>query len=172
MKWIDCGLTWNKTFEYDRPDFPDVSELEREVFGTTQKELSSKFGSQWDDLLKGNFNALDSQSQRAKAQSMELEGVYEALLLYRSINTWRAKLDVMKDYEAECNRRHAQANAPTFVNQKLNVPGVEVEINGNRYLIGHVNDDAGGCGCCHTWDDQSIVTRYRVLVDYSKLGDE
>lgn len=171
MKWIDCGLTWNKTFEYDRPDFPDVTELERETFGTTQKELYSKYESQFDELLKGDFNSLDSQTQRAKAQSMGLEDVYDVLLLYRSINTWRNTLQVMRDYEAECNRRHAQANTPTFVSQKLNVPGVEVEVNGKRYLIGHVNDDTGICGCCGAWGNESIVTRYRVLVDYSKLED-
>ena len=51
MKWIDCGLTWNKTFEYDRPDFPDVTELERETFGTTQKELYSKYESQFGELI-------------------------------------------------------------------------------------------------------------------------
>lgn len=171
MRWIDCGLTWNKVVEYDRPDFPDVTGLEQETFGTTQAEILAQNEAQFDELLKGNFNALDVVGQRERAEKLGMVDTYEALMLYRSITKWKSTLPILKDYEAECDRRHNLANAPTFVNQKLNVPGVEVEIGGTRYLIGHVNDDAGMCGCCTAWDDQSVVTRYRVLVDYSKLED-
>lgn len=171
MKWIDCGLTWDKVVEYDRPEFPDVTGLEQETFGVTQKEILAQNEGQFGTLLKGNFNSLGETEQRERALELGMVDVYEALMLYRSITKWKSTLPILKDYEAECNRRHDLANAPTFVSQKLNVPGVEVEIGGHRYLIGHVNDYAGDCGCCTAWDAQSIVTRYRVLIDYSKMED-
>ncbi len=44
---------------------------------------------------------------------------------------------------------------------RANLPGVLVEVNGQRYLIGHINDIRGVCDDCTEFGMDAIVTRYK-----------
>jgi hypothetical protein len=59
--------------------------------------------------------------------------------------------------------RHADLEQETtFYGRGLAVPGVEVEVNGKRYLLGDINKAGGTCDDCMSFDPSDIVTRYRV----------
>ena len=51
-----------------------------------------------------------------------------------------------------------------FRDAGLAKPGVQVEINGDLYLIGDINDMRGVCDDCSAFHDDAVVTCYRVVV--------
>ncbi len=64
----------------------------------------------------------------------------------------------------------------SFVGDGLNKPGTLIEVRetadlsdpnsmtGTRqFLVGHINPNAGKCGCCGEIRQGAIVTRYRVI---------
>ncbi|MGH2612899.1 MAG: hypothetical protein ACRDFB_07600 [Rhabdochlamydiaceae bacterium] len=50
-----------------------------------------------------------------------------------------------------------------FDDEKLNITGIFVEINGNQYLIGDINALRGVCDDCTAFDKEEIVTRYKKI---------
>jgi hypothetical protein len=67
-------------------------------------------------------------------------------------------------WSAEYHLRKADQEAGTFTKLGLNKPGTLVELeDGQRLLIGDINDDAGVCGCCSVINDTAIVKRYKVV---------
>jgi hypothetical protein len=52
----------------------------------------------------------------------------------------------------------------SFHKRGLAKPGVLVKIEGDgNFLIGHVNDEGGVCGCCSVIRPNSVVEKYKVL---------
>lgn len=50
-----------------------------------------------------------------------------------------------------------------FCNKGLNKPGTLIEVNNNIYLIGHINENRGLCDCCPEFENDAIVSRYKII---------
>lgn len=50
-----------------------------------------------------------------------------------------------------------------FCNKGLNKPGTLIEVNGAVFLIGHINENRGACDCCPEFDNDAIVSRYKII---------
>jgi len=55
-----------------------------------------------------------------------------------------------------------------FCDSELNKAGTMVEVGGKQYLIGDINPSAGTCDDCLEFAEGSIVTRYKVLMDFGE----
>lgn len=54
----------------------------------------------------------------------------------------------------------------TFCQRGLNLPGTQIEVGGDHYLIGDINGLGGVCDDCCEVHSSDIVTRYRVLLPF------
>lgn len=94
--------------------------------------------------------------------------------MYHAINEWReqqpefqAAVQAWNDAEDAAD---ARLKANTFVGRDLANPGVQIELeDGERYLIGTINQNGGVCDDCKAFEGSAIVKRYRVLVESSLL---
>jgi hypothetical protein len=58
-----------------------------------------------------------------------------------------------------------------FVADDLNDAGVQVDVEGKKFLIGNINMLGGYCDDCCEFRGLEIVTRYRRLVEERELND-
>lgn len=61
---------------------------------------------------------------------------------------------------------------PSFCGQRLNVPGTQIEVEGEVYLIGDINPNRGVCDDCTEFRSSAIVTRYRVLIPHGAACEQ
>lgn len=58
---------------------------------------------------------------------------------------------------------YPDSGVDSICDRGLNRAGVLVEIEGQQKLIGHINQQNGGCGCCGGIRDDEMVTRYAIV---------
>lgn len=70
----------------------------------------------------------------------------------------------MSDEWIELNLPYWECDgADSFENRGLNKAGTLIQVDGNTYLIGNINENRGGCDCCSAFPLRAIVQRYRVV---------
>ena len=185
MKWTEFNMPWSSSGVVDQsllPQPPDVSEQEREKFGATQEELLDSCLSDFEtlDTLFLNANTWDlTNDERLEKETgiAKMAGLlesFEKMRLVGSIEAWRSSTPEYVAYNAAHKEAwdtlYAEMESKTFVGQKLNKPGTQVEVDGKRYLIGDINQLAGVCDDCVAFAQEVIVTRYRVLLEEYEQG--
>ncbi len=177
-QWIDCNLPWSvnpRKFVYPIPA-PDLSDQERERFGVSKEDLQSKYSDEFSKLDR-LFSQVTWKVPREDVPKQEdiiardngLSEALDAKRLVKQIEWWRdytPEYQAWQDAQAVAYRQFLrESQSQTFAGQELNRPGVQIEVDGRQYLIGDINTTCGVCEDCTAFEPESIVTRYRVLVD-------
>jgi hypothetical protein len=185
--WIEINLPWHIHLPWeDRPRQPDLSEKEKEFFGTTLDE--------W----KENIKLTELNKQRNELQAQFEQSLYERQI-DRYSDEWETLMDgfalEMRDkfpgivaYHEECDKRDAwdkqqpefqaweealeefrrKESELSFYGRGLNVPGTLIEMaDGAIYLIGSINTARGCCDDCAAFEREDIVKRYKLVYDFA-----
>lgn len=193
-EWIEINLPWTTSIlsAMDRPDYPEMPDLDRrvkEVFGTTTSEewgkITRKDHSRYEtstgsgatahlQLMKKMGDEYDTISQEAFSRKLEETGIPAVLKvlsyhkLRRRIEDWYKDQPEVIAWEAAKQRWQEEQHQKSFTGRGLNKPGTLVEVfDGDvtkQFLIGDINTLAGVCDDCTAFDGYTvIVKRYKVV---------
>jgi hypothetical protein len=187
MDWIEINLPWHSYNYEDCPVRPTLTKKIKKEFGTTQDEAYkkltkkdrkeySKYSDEYDDYLRDNNLEVDDFNEELRKLHGHIPGVAKTLA-YRDL---RSKIEAWENSQPEIIEFHNKLKAynqtqeeKSFVGRKLNKPGtlIEVETNGKiqRYLIGDINTLRGVCDDCVSFDNPTIVKRYKVICTPEEL---
>lgn len=176
MHWIYCDLPYAWRSWTSKVKKPNLLKEEEALFGTTLERmydwrLTSLIRSTTcrvrHDLSKALYvktaNDPTHKVTKAQVESKLLEELAKDPKLleyhkkYEEIRRWRSRNDTMREYR----RALKDEKLNTFVGQKLNKPGVQIETEFGRILIGNYPPRI---------NPQDRVIRYRVLLTPEDLA--
>jgi len=165
---------------------PNLSEREREVFGTTYQEEQEKFENiemrvmslrlDLESKIMDGFSDIDDVMTEAEKRLRALDD--PEITQFLEYEKWKEKYDEwyqdqpeVIEYFEEYDKEMEVQESMTFTGQRLNQPGVLIETeDGAQFLIGEINPHAGVCDDCTAFDGDTVVKRYKVI--FEKYKDE
>ena len=122
-----------------------------------------------DEELQAAENTLDAEVRRRFKEQDPESAKYDAL--YHKIRDWEDVHPANIAWGIASDKIREQDKLRTFQGRELAQPGVQIEIaNGQRFLIGHINQLRGVCDDCTEFESTTVVKRYRVVVSPEDLA--
>lgn len=189
LPWKDSGSTedWN-----NRPLPPDASDQVRELFGYSLDELTALIDFDLKQQLADDLD-LDTEpsgeilpddwSEEAEAAAEEEKcRIFRAEYQKRhpeqwaldekriAIVNWLSSRPPDPSHVAAMDAWQARIDSMSFTGRGLAVPGTQIEMaDGERHLIGEINQNGGVCDDCMAFGAEDIIVRYRVLLTTEQL---
>jgi hypothetical protein len=187
-KWVEINKPWESNIELKRPEFPDVQQKIIDRFGCDIEDFNEQFEKEngkeapkfkWEFFnrlylkgLNGETNDFDElfelsddiqvvKARKHIAKWKEMCNFRESL---PEVISWNEKYDKITKREQELNKESS------FRKSDFHKPGVLIETKlsdgkTKKYLIGHINKNAGVCDDCMAFEPDDIVLRAKILID-------
>ncbi len=182
-EWIECNLPWDSSGLPDMPDGPDLSDREREVFGTTDDEecdkvkpfqmkyLIAKLDIEYflEDDSSFSWNSRSPEFNKEVDKKLkalndpEIDQYIEYVNFEEKYNKWYVQQPETIKYREEWDETMNKQDTSSFMGQGLNKAGTLIETEKGQYLIGHINKLGGVCDDCTQFEPDTVIKRYKVV---------
>jgi len=184
MNWIKCNLPWhyNSLFDKHLPEIPAiVYERVKKTLGISYEEAEDKFCPM--RIMQRANTAMDKLELKAQQENEKnWRKIFKEKCLksknpdIQAWNKWvefREKYDKFMDvqpeyiqYQKDFENFNKDGDQKSFCGRGLNKPGTLIETaDGNQYLIGDINANAGVCDDCVEFGNDMIIVKYKIIYE-------